>query len=466
MTQMMRAWSTLTVVATVGVVLTCGGPAVGQVDFSVYRSLGDSLTHGTQGGKVVDYRSQPQAYPVLLAEQMGTSFELPLLTQAFGQDKQSRLDAPNFGYGANLAVNGATLHDALYRTADPLTGPDYASGDRTDLVLAPRTGATQVSAAVADGATFTTIWLGGNDFLNTMTKYGTVLSDFLAQLGISLPADPLNVTDVTGQASFAADYAELMNQIMAVPGMKTAVANFPEMRHIAGVMDKAELTALIGPNPMPEDAMTSELMAAALLFDDVSFWGKEVWTPDMLTNPDNYWDASEVAVIDSALNGFNATIAEQAALHDVALVDIRTAFEDIAEDGILIGDWEVNADWFVANLGEKKASLYSSDGAHPSDIGHALIANAFIEGINDHYGTDLEPLSDARLRDILDNDKFVDNDLDGKIEGLAAAGVPYLAVNTFTPDYTGDDPEIPVPEPTGLAMLLVATIVGGTKRRR
>jgi len=467
MTQAMRARSSLTVVAAVGAILACAGPAVGQVDFSVYRSLGDSLTHGTQGGKVVDYRTQTQAYPVLLAEQMGTSFELPLLTQASGQDRQSRVDAPNFAYGANLAVNGAKLNHALYRTADPLTGPDYSSGDRTDLVLAPRTGATQVSAAVADGATFTTVWLGGNDFLDTLTKYGTVLSDFFGQqVGIPWPTDPLNVTDVTDQVSFAADYAELMNQIMAVPGMKMAVANFPEMRHIAGVLDKDELTALVGPNPMPEDAMTSELMAAALLFDDVGTWGQDVWTPDMMTNPDNYWDVGEVAVIDAALNGFNATIAQQAALHDVALVDIRSEFEDIAENGIMIGDWEVNADWFVSNLGEKKASLYSSDGAHPSDIGHALIANAFIDAINDHYGTDLEPLSDARLREILDGDKFVDNDLDGKIEGITCDGVPYVAVNTFAPDFTGDDPEIPVPEPAGLAMLLAATIVAGARRRR
>jgi hypothetical protein len=442
------------------------GVAFGQVDFSVYRSLGDSLTHGTQGGKVVDYRTQTRAYPVYLAEQMGTPFELALMTPATGTGIQGRVDAPDFVHGGNLAVNGADLHDALYRTADPLSPPDYTSSDLTDVVLAPRTGATQVSAAINDGATFATAWLGGNDFLDTLTKYGTVLHDFFdAQFGIPWPVDPLNVTDVTDQASYATDYAQLMNTMTAVPGLKMAVANFPELGHIAGVLDKDELTALIGPNPLPADAMTSELMAAAIMFDDIGFWGLDIWNASMLTDPANYWDASEVATIDGAITGFNATIASEAALHDVALVDIRSIFADVAENGLMIDDWEINNDWFVANLGEMKASVFSSDGAHPSDIGHALIANAFIEEINDHYGTSLPPLSQSRLREILDNDRFVDNDLDGRIEGITCP-VGYLAVNTFAPDFTGDDPEIPIPEPITLALLATGAALALPRRQR
>ncbi len=432
----------------------------GDVDFSVYRSLGDSLTHGTQGGKVVDYRTQPFAYPVYLAEKMGTSFELALLDQATAGEYQSRLDAPNLVYGANLAVNGAKLEHALYRTADPLSGPDYSSNDLTDVVLAPRTGATQVSAAIDDGATFTTVWLGGNDFLNTLTKYGTVLGDFFqAHYGIGMLPDSLNVTNITNQTDYANHYATLMDTMMAVPNMKMAIANFPDLQHIAGVLDKDELTALIGPNPMPEGAMTNELMAAAIMYDDVGTWGMDIWTVDMLADPNNYWSPEDVATINAAIQGFNATIAAEAAEHDVALVDIRSVFADIADNGYMVGDWEVNDDWYVANLGEMEASVYSSDGVHPSDIGHALIANAFIDAINDHYGTDLSPLSQSELQAILDNDKFVDNDLDGKIEGVSSDGVFYLSVNSFMPEYTGDSGEVPVPEPASLLLVGVGGAV-------
>ncbi|MBN1341147.1 MAG: SGNH/GDSL hydrolase family protein [Phycisphaerae bacterium] len=453
--------------AVIVCVLTLSGSlAWGQVDFSVYRSLGDSLTHGTQGGKVVDYRTQPHAYPVLLAEKMGTEFPLALLTISTGSDEQTQINAPNYVHGANLAVNGAQLSDALYRTADPLLPPSYKSGDTTDAVLAPRTGATQVSAAISDGATFATVWLGGNDFLNCLTSYGTVLQDFFGSMGLTWEPDPLNVSELTDQTEYANDYATLMNTMTASGNMKMAIANFPELQHIAGVMTKAEITALIGPNPMPEDAMTSELMAAAILIDDVGFFGKDIWKVDMLADPANYWDAGEVVAINSAINGFNATIAAEAALHDVALVDLKSIFADVAENGYAIDDWVVNADWFIADLGEKKASVFSSDGVHPSDIGHALIANAFIDAINDHYGTSLDRLTQAELRAILDADPFVDNDLDGRIEGIDSPGVVYLSVNTFAPDYTGDVGEVPVPEPASAMLLLMGGGLALRARKR
>ncbi len=446
----------------------------GQADFSVYRSLGDSLTHGTQGGKVVDYRTQDQAYPVLLAKKMNTAFPLAYIEQSVGNDVQTQVGAPNFVYGANLAVNGAKLSHALYREAQPLDpAKNYLSGQMCDVVLAPRAGTvanpvhgvTQVSAALADNATFTTVWLGGNDFLNTLTKYGTILNQFLSGMGIDYPVDPLTVTDITDQASFAADYHELMNRMMSKPGgMKMAIANFPELRDIAGVLDKQELTALIGPNPMPDDAYTNILTAAAIMYDDVSYWGQDIWNASMLTNPANYWDASEVAAINAAINGFNSTIVVEAAENDVALVDLRTVFRDVAENSLWVGDWEINADIFIANLGQKKASLFSSDGCHPSDVGHALVANAFIDAINSHYGTSLERYSQAELRAILDADKFADNDMDGRIEGVSSDFVPWLSINTFTPTYTGDAPEV-VPEPATLAVLLLGT-VGGLMRRR
>jgi lysophospholipase L1-like esterase len=451
----------------IGLILGFAGTVSGQADFSVYRSLGDSLTHGTQGGKVVDYRTQPHAYPVLLAQQMGTQFPLALLTESTGNDQQTQIDAPNFVLGANLAVNGASLHDAIYREAQPLSPPSYLSGRTVDPVLAPRagtpehpvSGVTQVSAAVNDGATFATAWLGGNDFLQTLTRYGTVLDDFVyAQLGFHYGVDPLTVSGITDQASFAADYHTLVNTIVSSrPGVGMAVANFPYLSDIAGVLDKQELTALIGPNPMPDDAMTSILVAAAVLTNDVGYFGKDIWNVNMLANPANYWDASDVGLINAAIDGFNATIAHEAAVNNIALVDIQSLFHDLGSGVYHLGDWEINNSWFVNNLGQKKASTLSSDGVHPSDIGHALIANAFIDAINGHYGTNIPRLSDAQLKSILDNDPFVDNDLDGRIEGMPADYVPWLSVSTFAPDYTGDAPEI-VPEPVSLAMLLLGAV--------
>jgi len=46
--------------------------------FDNYVSIGDSITHGFQSG-AVDETRQPTAYPALLANKMGTTFNLPLL---------------------------------------------------------------------------------------------------------------------------------------------------------------------------------------------------------------------------------------------------------------------------------------------------------------------------------------------------------------------------------------------------
>ncbi len=459
--------------SSLGIVAVLEKVASGQVDFSVYRSLGDSLTHGTQGGKVVDYRTQTSAYPVLIAQQMGTSFPLALLAQSTGTDEQTQLNSPNYVSGANLAVNGATLNGAIYRTAAPLLPPSYRSGRLVDSVLAPRagtpenpiSGVTQVTAAIADGATFVSAWLGGNDFLNTLTKYGTVIDEFTYKaFGFHYGSSPLNVSDITDQASFAADYHTMMS-MLATPGRGMVVANFPELADIAGMLTKQELTELIGPNPMPDDAMTSIIIAAAVMFDDVGFWGQDIWTADLLSSSDNYWDASEVAAINAAINGFNETIEAEAIEHNVAFVDIKTLFHDFGSGLYHVGDWEINNKWFVANLGQQKASVLSSDGVHPSDIGHALLANAFIDAINNHYGSSIPLLTDAQLLEILNNDKFADNDLDGRIEGVSADYVPWLAINTFAPQYTGDAPEI-VPEPMSLGLLLLGAAWVSRRRTR
>jgi hypothetical protein len=465
---------TTALISAVLMVTVLGVTAFGQVDFSVYRSLGDSLTHGTQGGKVVDYRTQPHAYPVLLAQQMGTAFPLALLTQSEGSDQQTQITAPNFVWGANLASNGATLHDAIYEEAQPLAGPYYLADHTQDAVLAARTGTpenpvhgvTQVSAAVQDRSTFVTAWLGGNDFLQTLTKYGTILDDFIyAQMGFHYGSQPLNFSETTNPAEFAADYHTMVNTIVSsLPGVGMCVANFPMLGDIGGVLNKQELTALIGANPMPDDAMTNIIVAAACLFDDVGYFGRDIWTNDILSNPANYWSGSSVAAINTTIDGFNATIAAEAAEHHIAMVDIKSLFHDFGAGIYHVGDWEINNQWFVNNLGEKKASALSADGVHPSDIGHALLANAFIDAINGFYGSSIPRLTDAELKAILDADSFADNDLDGRIEGMPSENVPWLSINTFAFDYTGDVGEIPVPEPGTIALVLTGAVIALRRR--
>jgi hypothetical protein len=52
--------------------------------------------------------------------------------------------------------------------------------------------------------------------------------------------------------------------------------------------------------------------------------------------------------------------------------------------------------------------VFSLDGVHPSDIGHALLANAFIGTIDEFYGLSVPTITTSALTAILDADPFID----------------------------------------------------------
>lgn len=426
----------------VGVVAMLFGSsaAFAQVSFQRYRALGDSLTHGTQGGLIVDHRTQPRAWPVRLAAKMGTTFRLPLLNEATMVAGMRRQDYPNYQVCDNLACNGASTGSTTSDSCKQI--PWYQFGydwDFQNVVLAPRYGHTQVSAAVADNATFVTFFLGGNEFLDeSILVYGT-LFELVDWVGI--PVQPLGGELPTPVEEFRAKYEAAIQQLYA-PGRGICLGTFPTLDHIAAILDKDELTAAIGANPMPNDCFTNELIMAACIRGWLPEWNKD----DLLTDDRNYYTPAEMQVINNAILGYNQAIREIAAnpAHPCAVADLAAYVEQYVATGQLhVNGWQINARYTIANRGKPRASMYSSDGVHPSDIGHALIANCFIDAINQYYGSNIPLYTEAELTAILNNDRFVDNDGDGKIEGLSADAF-YYCVNWFLGDtYTGDSDETP-----------------------
>ncbi len=409
-----------------------------QVSFERYRALGDSLSHGTQGGLIVDYRSQPRAWPNLLASKLGSSFPLPLMEKTTLVAGMRRKDYPDYAYCANLACNGADTKDTWDDACDEL--PWYQFGydwDFENVVLQPRVGHTQVSAAVADDATFVTFFLGGNEFLQCILRTGTIF-EFAGIVGLD-EIDPLGGKNPTSQAEFFQRYEHAIQQLWA-PDRAVAVGTFPTLDHIAAVMDKEEITAIVGPNPMPEDCFTNEIIMAAIYRG----WIPE-WDVDLLSDDRNYYTPAELQVINDAVTGYNATIRAIAAdpNHPCAVADFEQMVEDAAAGAIHINGWRVTDQYTINTVGRPWVSFFSSDGVHPSDTGHAMIAYSFIEAINNFYGTSVPQFTEAELTAILNNDRFADNDGDGRIEGLSAEAF-YYCVNWFLGDaYTGDSGETP-----------------------
>ena len=204
----------LAMLATLPLLAACDDDVLNPPDpvnptFARYVAIGNSLTAGFQSGGIND-STQQQSYAVLVADELGTEFEIPLLNPPGCPDPytniftQARLGdgIPNWtGCAArttpvpvrinNVAVPGAAVIDVL----DNLD-PDSDPNTLTSFILGGR---TQLEAAREIQPTFVTILIGNNDIL------GALLDE-------DNPGDP---DLITPPATFAARYAEMLDGLEA-----------------------------------------------------------------------------------------------------------------------------------------------------------------------------------------------------------------------------------------------------------
>ena len=96
--------------------------------------------------------------------------------------------------------------------------------------------------------------------------------------------------------------------------------------------------------------------------------------------------ASEVVLVKTATDAYNAKIKAVATAKGLAFVDTNALMTQIANGGISANGFTVTGA-FITGGG------FSTDGVHPSPRGYALIANKFIEAINLKYASNLKGVS-------------------------------------------------------------------------
>jgi len=85
--------------------------------------------------------------------------------------------------------------------------------------------------------------------------------------------------------------------------------------------------------------------------------------------------------LEDATTELNATLAQAASEHpNVHVVDLNARVEEIAAEGLRAGEHELT----ISKLG----GLVGIDGVHFTDTGYAVVANTFIDRINQALGTD------------------------------------------------------------------------------
>jgi lysophospholipase L1-like esterase len=91
--------------------------------------------------------------------------------------------------------------------------------------------------------------------------------------------------------------------------------------------------------------------------------------------------AAEVQTVDDAVNAYNARIEQICDARGIGLMDAHSLLAGLSSNA---GDSYTTGHFA---LEQEISTIYSLDGIHPNNKGYALVANAWIEAINDHAGT-------------------------------------------------------------------------------
>jgi lysophospholipase L1-like esterase len=389
----------------------------GTADLTKYVALGDSLTAGISNGGL-EARGQVLSYPAILHFQTGAgaTFEQALILEP-GLPTQLQLFsltpliiAPGLGMvefpdltavppdpGSfinvflsrpydNLGIPGANLDEALNTLCDEFDGnPFYCvilrnpecepllSDPVGGQCLPDNEGTSSVEQGLSLSPTFISVWLGSNDVLGAATS------------GLVIEGETITPLD-----SFTADYQQLMAMLTASgPGL--VLANVPDVTSIP-------FTTTIPPfvvdpatgQPVGLLAETSTGIRQLTAADLVLLSASEALAagdgiPPLLggsgfplTN-DLVLDVDEIAIIDQRILDFNDVILSAAQAAGAAHVDVFSLLRGLNATGVDLGGIQYTTDFL-------SGGIFSYDGVHPTSFGYALIAQEFVDAINETFG--------------------------------------------------------------------------------
>lgn len=383
----------------------------------MFVGLGDSISEGVQSADA-NALTQPCSFVNLVARQAGAGLPLPLISVSpvgvVGDTTFRRRLAP-YERGLNLAVSGADVASILDDRADAQR-PGQANTE-TDLVLFPRAN-SQVGVAEALAAPLMTCWIGNNDVLGAVIEF-----------------NHLDASQLTPIPEFSAHFQEVVTRLTA-GGRRVVFANIPAVTNIAFLADRDDLIRFLGSDfDLPDGHFTS-IAAIGMVMLGLADGG-------IFHDPAYVLDPSELQRIGEQVAAMNQVIAETAAAAGMPVVDAQGIFNEMA----------INPPVFrgVPLTRRYLGGLFSLDGVHPSNIAHALVANAFIAAMNEHFGASMPPLSANELDEIFMRDPFVDKDEDGRGTGRPGAGLletlaPFLGLSGDVNDWVPHPPAALQPE--------------------
>jgi hypothetical protein len=390
--------------------------------FARYVAFGNSITSGFQSGGIND-SVQVLSYAPLLAGQMGTEFNLPLLNRPgcppplLNIFTQTLVGNPG---PLGCALRNPDVPEHLNNVAIPgagvldVTNPLGAGNFSNTLTQIIGGGRSQIENAAEVMPTFVTVWIGNNDALGAATN----------------SANPGNPALVTTPATFAARYGAMIDSLNAYGTVEGGVLIGVVQAGLAPFFTQGRVWKGF---EQQFDAMTNPLN-----FLDVS---NACLSFTALTATDTAWTAVPFTVggpvlaeasakVDSVQDGdldpvdvvpVVITCADDKAITDTEMANL---FSSVAQYNAAIEAIADELDWIfvdpndllVGLIGTPGAILpfpafpgtgptaemsqntpfgtaLSRDGIHPSTSTHRLVTNALIQAINAKYGTSIPALN-------------------------------------------------------------------------
>ncbi len=366
--------------------------------------MGDSIGEGVQGGDAA-WQTQVYSYLNLVNFVIGGDLTLPyiqsgLLGVVGNPDGRQRI-YPN-SINSNVAVSGATINSLLNERAN--ASNEAQISNETELVLFPRQ-QTQMEYVESEQPAVILCWIGNNDVLSAAIAFGN-----------------MNASQLTPIAEFEQNYIAMTDRLspLVVGGSKVVFANIPDVTSIGFLVDRATAESMTGfAVPLPDGHYTSILGVLLMNF---------LGNASLVSDPNFVLDAAEVATIQNRTQVFNSIIQREANRIGMPVVDINAKFNEFIANPPVFSGFSLN--------NRILGGLFSIDGVHPSNIGHALITNEFVKTINQAFSVNVPEIPPQDLNTLFLLDPSIDKDGDGRASGRLGVGL--IETLAFLFGLTGD----------------------------
>lgn len=396
-------------------------PSAGNANFSKYVALGNSLTAGYKDGTLTS-SGQEVSYPNIIAQQLklvgGGEFKQPMMYDdlGFGNKLVLNLNVVKDCSGQPIPGAAPTLGPTLYSNIDP-TPPDPRNfqrmeelfgsnnlgvpGAKSFHLLAPNYGTlnpyfgrfsvnpVQMSVleqAAQQNPSFFTLWIGNNDVLTYALAGGyadSITSPGMFQFVYNAIVQTLtangakgavaNIPDITGTAYFR-----------TIPYNGLVLTTQEQVTQLNTAYGPLGMTFAIGPNAFVvqdpaapyglRQIKSTELIMLGIPQDSLKCaqWGSAKPIPAFY-----YLSETKIAEVKQAIESYNTIIRNIADQYGLAYVD-TDAFFKAAKTGLIFDGAKFNTSYISGGIN-------SLDGIHLTARGNAIVANLFIEAINQKY---------------------------------------------------------------------------------